>query len=102
VLQYNKGLSEQTLCFANAIPNPDGGTHYSGLKARAHQGGEAIHRPATPSCSKTSCPTSKAMTAAKVCICVLSVKLPNPRFNSQTKVKLVNGEVEGVGQLHRL
>jgi DNA gyrase subunit B len=32
VLQWNKGLSEQTLCFANAIPNPDGGTHYSGLK----------------------------------------------------------------------
>ena len=95
VLQYNKGLSEQTLCFANAIPNPDGGTHYSGLKTALTKAVKA-YIAANPKAFKEKLPDIEGEDCREGLICVLSVKLPNPRFNSQTKVKLVNGEVEGV------
>ncbi len=95
VLQYNKGLSEQTLCFANAIPNPDGGTHYSGLKTALTKSVKQYIN-ANPKLFKDKLPDIEGDDCREGLICVLSVKLPNPRFNSQTKVKLVNGEVEGV------
>ncbi len=95
VLQYNKGLSEQTLCFANAIPNPDGGTHYSGLKGAITKSVKQYIN-ANPKLFKDKLPDIEGDDCREGLICVLSVKLPNPRFNSQTKVKLVNGEVEGV------
>ncbi|MBX7211450.1 MAG: DNA gyrase subunit B [Verrucomicrobiaceae bacterium] len=95
VLQYNKGLSEQTLCFANAIPNPDGGTHYSGLKTALTKAVKQ-YITANPKAFKEKLPDIEGEDCREGLICVLSVKLPNPRFNSQTKVKLVNGEVEGV------
>jgi len=95
VLQYNKGLSEQTLCFANAIPNPDGGTHYSGLKTALTKAVKQYIN-ANPKAFKEKLPDIEGDDCREGLICVLSVKLPNPRFNSQTKVKLVNGEVEGV------
>ena len=95
VLQYNKGLSEQTLCFANAIPNPDGGTHYSGLKTALTKSVKQYIN-SNPKLFKEKLPDIEGDDCREGLICVLSVKLPNPRFNSQTKVKLVNGEVEGV------
>ena len=95
VLQWNKGLNEQTLCFANAIPNPDGGTHYSGLKAALTKAVKA-YISGNPKSFKDKLPEIESDDCREGLICVLSVKLPNPRFNSQTKVKLVNGEVEGV------
>ena len=95
VLQYNKGLSEQTLCFANAIPNPDGGTHYSGLKGALTKAVKQYIN-SNPKLFKDKLPDIEGDDCREGLICVLSVKLPNPRFNSQTKVKLVNGEVEGV------
>ncbi len=95
VLQWNKGLNEQTLCFANAIPNPDGGTHYSGLKAALTRAVKAYIN-SNPKSFKDKLPDIESDDCREGLICVLSVKLPNPRFNSQTKVKLVNGEVEGV------
>jgi len=95
VLQYNKGLSEQTLCYANAIPNPDGGTHYSGLKTALTKSVKQYIN-ANPKLFKDKLPDIEGDDCREGLICVLSVKLPNPRFNSQTKVKLVNGEVEGV------
>ncbi|MCE9518261.1 MAG: hypothetical protein K8R87_01635 [Verrucomicrobia bacterium] len=95
VLQYNKGLSEQTLCFANAIPNPDGGTHYSGLKTALTKSVKQYIN-SNPKLFKDKLPDIEGDDCREGLICVLSVKLPNPRFNSQTKVKLVNGEVEGV------
>ena len=95
VLQWNKGLNEQTLCFANAIPNPDGGTHYSGLKGALTKAVNAYIKN-NPKSFKDKLPEIKGDDCREGLICVLSVKLTNPRFNSQTKVKLVNGEVEGV------
>jgi DNA gyrase subunit B len=59
VLQWNKGLNEQTLCFANAIPNPDGGTHYSGLKAALTKSVKQYINEQSQELSKTSCPTSR-------------------------------------------
>lgn len=98
VLQWNKGINEQTLCFANAIPNSDGGTHYSGLKAALTRAVNAYIKgyPDNFKDYRDKIPEIKSDDCREGLICVLSVKLPNPRFNSQTKVKLVNGEVEGV------
>jgi len=95
VLQWNKGLNEQTLCFANAIPNSDGGTHYSGFKSALTRAVKA-YITANPKSFKDKLPDIESDDCREGLICVLSVKLPNPRFNSQTKVKLVNNEVEGV------
>ncbi|RBP45820.1 DNA gyrase subunit B [Roseimicrobium gellanilyticum] len=95
VIQYNKGLSEQTLCFANAIPNPDFGTHYSGLKTALTKAVKA-YVSANPKSFKEKLPEIEGEDCREGVICVLSIKHPHPRFNSQTKVKLVNGEVEGV------
>jgi DNA gyrase subunit B len=95
VIQYNKGLSEQTLCFANAIPNPDYGTHYSGLKTALTKAVKA-YISANPKSFKEKLPEIEGEDCREGMICVLSIKHPHPRFNSQTKVKLVNGEVEGV------
>jgi DNA gyrase subunit B len=95
VIQYNKGLSEQTLCFANAIPNPDFGTHYSGLKTALTRAVKA-YVSANPKSFKEKLPEIEGEDCREGIICVLSIKHPHPRFNSQTKVKLVNGEVEGV------
>jgi DNA gyrase subunit B len=98
VLQWNKGINEQSLCFANAIPNPDGGTHYSGLKSALTRAVNAYIKgyPDNFKDYRDKIPEIKGDDCREGLICVLSVKLPNPRFNAQTKVKLVNGEVEGV------
>lgn len=98
VLQWNKGMNEQTLCFANAIPNPDGGAHYSGLKSALTRAVNAYIKgyPENFKDYRDKIPEIKGEDCREGLICVLSVKLPNPRFNSQTKVKLVNSEVEGV------
>jgi DNA gyrase subunit B len=94
VMQYNDSLAEQTLCFANAIPNSDGGTHYSGFKSaltravNAYASNEKLLKDKDPKIESDDC--------REGLVAILSIKLPNPRFNSQTKVKLVNGEVEGV------
>ncbi len=94
VLQYNDSYNEQTLCFANSIPNPDGGTHLSGFRSAMTR---AINQYAKANnLIKDKDPSISGDDCREGMVCVLSVKLPNPRFNAQTKVKLVNGEVEGV------
>jgi DNA gyrase subunit B len=94
VLQYNDSYSEQMVCFANSIPNPDGGTHLSGFRSALTR---AINQFAkTNKMVKDSDPPITGDDCREGMVCILSVKLPNPRFNAQTKVKLVNGEVEGV------
>jgi DNA gyrase subunit B len=94
VLQYNDSYNEHILPFANNIPNPDGGTHVSGLRS-------ALTR-AVNQYSKIEkiLKDKDSALAGEDCreglICVLSVKLPNPRFYNQTKTKLTNGEIEPV------
>ena len=94
VLQYTGEYHENILCFANSIPNGDGGTHLSGLRAALTR---AInHYAKTNKLLKDKDPALSGEDCREGLVAVLSVKHPNPRFSSQTKEKLVNNEVEGV------
>ncbi len=94
VLQYNDSYTDQILCFANSIPNPDGGTHSTGFRTALTR---AINQYARSNgILKEKDASITGDDVREGLICVLSVKLPHPRFESQTKVKLVNTEVEGI------
>lgn len=94
VLQYHDGYDEQLLPFANSIPNPDGGTHVSGFRSALTR---AINQYASSNnLVKDKDPKITGDDVREGLICILSIRLPNPRFNAQTKVKLVNGEIEGI------
>ena len=94
VLQYNDSYNDQILCFANSIPNPDGGAHLSGFRAALTRGINQYAR--QNELLKEKDPNISGDDVREGLVCVLSVKLPNPRFESQTKVKLVNTEIEGI------
>ena len=94
VLQYNDSYNDQILCFANSIPNPDGGTHLSGFRSALTRGINQYAR--QNEILKEKDPNISGDDVREGLVCVLSVKLPNPRFESQTKVKLVNTEIEGL------
>jgi len=94
VLQYNDSYNDQILCFANSIPNPDGGTHLTGFRTALTK---AINQYArSNNLTKEKDPSLSGDDVREGLVCVLSIKLPNPRFESQTKVKLVNTEIDGV------
>jgi DNA gyrase subunit B len=94
VIQYNDSYNEQILCFANSIPNGDGGTHLTGLRTALTR---AINQYAKVNkLLKDKDPPITGDDCREGIVAVLSVKLPNPRFSSQTKEKLVNNEVESV------
>jgi len=94
VLQYNDSYNDQILCFANSIANPDGGTHLTGFRTALTR---AINQYARGNnLLKEKDPNISGDDVREGLVCVLSVKLPNPRFESQTKVKLVNTEIEGL------
>src|SRR5690349_19727408 len=94
VLQYNDSYNDQILPFANSIANPDGGTHLTGFRTALTR---AINQYAKQNnLSKEKDPSLSGDDVREGLIAVLSVKLPNPRFESQTKVKLVNTEIDGI------
>ena len=94
VLQYNDSYNDQILCFANSIPNPDGGTHLTGFRSALTK---AVNQYAKANgLIKDKDPAISGDDVREGLTCVLSIKLPNPRFESQTKVKLVNTEIDGV------
>ena len=94
VLQYTDSYSDQILCFANSIANTDGGTHLTGFRSALTR---AINQYAKQNnLLKEKDPAISGDDVREGLVCVLSVKLPNPRFESQTKVKLVNTEIDGI------
>jgi DNA gyrase subunit B len=94
VMQYNDSYNDQILCFANSIANTDGGTHLTGFRTALTR---AINQYArSNNLLKEKDPAISGDDVREGLIAVLSVKLPNPRFESQTKVKLVNTEIDGV------
>lgn len=96
VLQYTDAYSEQIQCFANSIPNADGGMHLEGFKTGLTSAIKNYAR--TNSLFKDKDPDLTGDDLREGLVCVLSVKLTNPRFSSQTKGKLVNNEVKPVVQ----
>ena len=94
VLQYNDSYNDQILPFANSIPNPDGGTHLTGFRTALTKAVNQYAR--TTNLLKEKDPTISGDDVREGLTCVLSIKLPNPRFESQTKVKLVNTEIDGI------
>ncbi len=94
VIQYNDSYNDQILCFTNAIPNADGGTHLTGFRTALTR---AINQYAKQNnlLKEKDAPIS-GDDVREGLICVLAVKHPNPSFNSQTKSKLVNTEAEGI------
>src|ERR1700738_3178374 len=94
VMQYNDSYNDQILPFANSIPNPDGGTHLTGFRTALTR---AINQYARANnLTKEKDPSISGDDVREGLIAVLSIRLPNPRFESQTKVKLVNTEIDGI------
>ena len=94
VLQYNDSYNDQILCFTNAIANPDGGTHSVGFRSALTR---AINQYAKQNnLVKEKDPSLSGDDVREGLICVLAIKHPWPGFESQTKVKLVTPEVEGI------
>ncbi|MEM8955336.1 MAG: DNA topoisomerase (ATP-hydrolyzing) subunit B [Verrucomicrobiota bacterium] len=94
VLHYTGDYHENILCFANSIPNGDGGAHLSGFRSALTR---TINQYAKANkLLKDKDPALSGEDCREGIIAVISIKHPNPRFSSQTKEKLVNNEVEGV------
>ncbi len=92
-LQYNDGYAETLFSYANNINTIEGGTHLSGFKSALTR---AINQYAK---SKNLLKDNIAITGDDVregLTAVISVKVPNPQFEGQTKTKLGNSEVEGL------
>ncbi len=94
VLQYNDSYNDQVLCYTNTIYNPDGGTHLSGFRSAVTR---AINQYAkSNNLLKEKDPQITGDDVREGLTAVISVKHSDPKFESQTKVKLLSPEVERI------
>ena len=91
--QYNDGYDEKIFCFANNINTPGGGTHLSGFKTavtRVFNKYAKDHNLMDKDTQVTGEDLREGLTA------IISVKIPEPQYDSQNKFRLCNAEVEGL------
>ena len=94
VMQYNDSYNDQVLCYTNTIHNPDGGTHLSGFRSALTR---AINQYAKSNeLLKEKDPQITGDDVREGLTAVISVKHSDPKFESQTKVKLLSPEVERI------
>ncbi len=93
-IQYNEGYNESLYAYANNINTTEGGTHLSGFRSALTK---AINQYAkSNNLLKEKDPSLTGDDLREGLTAVISVKVPNPQFEGQTKTKLGNGEVEGI------